>query len=291
MLNYLKAFLVFFLWVAIALSSHYFITHQHSGNLKASIKSSDKEIKSLEATTLSNFTVKNGAETVFSTAKGFTIFKNSEKISSVDSISFLIDSIKDFLDNNYDKQLEILGKYTNLEDSNLGFSRANSLKNQLINKGIAQKKLKTSNKKESFDFNENGTFQNGIELRFITLNKTILDSLEYTITNKRLYVSIENEQLIESYELSKYVLILNQYLIHNPVKTVEIIGHTDNNGYYENNLIIGKNKANKLKEYFLKKGIVNVPISTFSRGEAEPIANKYTEEGKALNSRIEIKVN
>ena len=288
MLNYLKAFLFFLFWAAIALSSHYFITHQYFGNIN---KKTTQEIKPLEATTLSLFKVKNNTETVFSAKNGFTIFKNSELVSSADSIAFLVDSLTVFLANNYDKQLEIIGKYTNSEKTTLGISRANSLKDQLIKKGIVSDFIKTSDKKEPFVFNTNGAYSNGIELKFIPLNSKTLDSLESIISTKRLYVSIENEQLIENSELFKYVLLLKQYLIKHPAKKVEITGHTDNTGYFENNLIKGKIKSDKLKDYLIKKGISKTSINTFSRGEAEPIATKYTEEGKALNNRIEIRIN
>ena len=105
-----------------------------------------------------------------------------------------------------------------------------------------------------------------------------------------MYVALENSQLIENAELIKYTQLLKQFLDKKPSKTIDITGHTNNNGYFENNLIIGKNKATKLKEYFINSGITKNEIHTFSRGEAEPIANKYTEEGKLLNSRIEIRI-
>lgn len=53
----------------------------------------------------------------------------------------------------------------------------------------------------------------------------------------------------------------------------------------------GLNMANSLKDYFTKNKNINIDIKTYSRGEAEPIANKYTEKGKLLNQRIEIKIN
>ena len=70
-----------------------------------------------------------------------------------------------------------------------------------------------------------------------------------------------------------------------------ITGHTSNDGYFDKNLVKGLNMANSLKDYFTKNKNINIDIKTYSRGEAEPIANKYTEKGKLLNQRIEIKIN
>lgn len=291
MLNYLKAFLFFFIWVIIALTSHYLITHKNFKiiNFYGTEPSNIIETKSQPA--LNNLNVISNNETIFRFSKGFRIVENSEKISSIDSIPFLIDSLSIFLINNYDKQLEIIGKYSSSENSNLGSLRANSLKNQLINKGISQKSIKISKNNEPFVFDKNGTFSNGIELKFIPSNSMLLDSIVNVISNKRLYVTVENDLLIENTELIEYTKLLKQFSKKNPSKTVDITGHTNNKGYFENNLILGKNKANKLKEYFIKNGISKIQINTFTRGEAEPIANKYTKEGKLLNNRIEIRIN
>lgn len=291
MLNYFKAFLIFFIWVIIALTSHYFITHNNYKNINFFSDESSSKTETNKQSILNTLNVVSNNKTVFSFSHGIQIFENSEETSDIESIPFLVDSLSIFLAKNYDKQLEIIGKYSNLENSNLGVLRANSVKNQLISKGIVQKNIKTSSKNEPIVFNKNGTFFNGIDLKYISLDSLTLDSIVNIISNKRLYVAIENNLLIENTELIEYTQLLKQFSKKNPLKTINITGHTNNKGYFENNLIIGKNKANNLKEYFIKNGITKIPINTFSRGEAEPIADKYTEEGKLLNNRIEIKIN
>ena len=44
------------------------------------------------------------------------------------------------------------------------------------------------------------------------------------------------------------------------------------------------------KDYLVKNQNTTYNIKTFSRGEAEPIADKNTEKGRLLNQRIEIKI-
>ena len=280
------------IWVAIALTSHHYITHQYFGNFNAtSAENSSNKIEKETVLTQHILEIKNGKEVVFKFANGIKITKNKEIVSAINSVPFLMDSLSLFFKNNYNKQLEIIGKYTTLENNaNLGNLRANSLKNELISSGIKPTKIKTSGKNETFNFNENDVYYNGIELHFTPLNKRVLDSLENNITNKTLYLNYTNNKLIINNELVNYTNLVKQYLKNNPTKIIEITGHTNNKGYYKNNLIIGQNKANSVKAYLIKNGISENVITALSRGEAEPIANKYTDEGKALNNRIEIRI-
>ena len=77
-------------------------------------------------------------------------------------------------------------------------------------------------------------------------------------------------------------------MVKYPTKKVYIEGHTDNLGYYQNNLIVGLQRANILKNYFISKGIESTKIITSSKGESEPIATKGTIEGRAINRRIKV---
>ena len=276
------------LWAAIALTSHYFITHKNYINL---ISPTEKASEKTNISTPTILEIKNGSEIEFQFTNGIQITKNKEQVSSIKNIPYLIDSLSNFLKNNYNKQLELIGKYNNLENnSNLGVLRANALKNEFINNGFKPTKIATTGINNSFSFNKKDVFNNGVDIHIIPLNKITLDSLENELTNKTLYLKYTDNKILINSELNNYISLLKQYLKNNSTKTVEITGHTDNKGYYENNLIIGQNKANALKEYFTKNGISKNKINTFSKGESEPIANKYTEEGKALNNRIEIKI-
>jgi len=292
MLNYLKAFFVFFLWVAIALTSHHFITHQYFEYLDNSLENSSIKSDKTNISAHSILKIKSGNDVVFKFVNGIQITKNESKVSALNSIPFLIDSISKYLNNNYTKHLAIVGTYNNTEsNTNLGKLRANNVKNELIKNGFDRIKINTEGKNEAFVFNKNNNYSNGIDLNFVPLNEMILDSIETIIINKRIYLDYTNNNLVFNTELINYTNLVKQYLKRNPTKTVKITGHTDNKGFYENNLIIGQNKANALKAYFIKNGISENAITALSQGESEPIANKYTEEGKALNNRIEIRIN
>ena len=83
--------------------------------------------------------------------------------------------------------------------------------------------------------------------------------------------------------------MLNNYVKKYPQKEIIITGHTDNNGYYQDNLVKGLAQANTIKEYFIVNGINTTKISTNSKGESEPIDNNTSEEGKKHNRRVDFK--
>jgi OmpA-OmpF porin, OOP family len=191
----------------------------------------------------------------------------------------------------YDKQINITGKFSKNEvDTNIGFQRAKKVKNMLLAKQIHPSTIILKSKLANFTFDTEDFYTNGVEINFENIPQKKIDSIEFSIANKRLYVDFENNELIANKNLKEYCIFLKIYIQKNPSKKIEITGHTDNRGYYENNLIIGKIRAEKLKQYFVENGIENNKILVFSKGESEPIADKNTEEGKIKNRRIEIKI-
>ena len=77
--------------------------------------------------------------------------------------------------------------------------------------------------------------------------------------------------------------------------TVEITGHTDNvpviNSTYQDNNWLSSARALNAAEYLIKNSGLDPTYLKYSgRGEYEPIADNGTEEGRAKNRRIEIKI-
>jgi OOP family OmpA-OmpF porin len=77
----------------------------------------------------------------------------------------------------------------------------------------------------------------------------------------------------------------------NPNLTVEIEGHTDSIGTELYNLGLGKRRAEAVKGYLvLRHQFDPQRMTALSYGESRPIADNRTEEGRALNRRVEFKV-
>jgi outer membrane protein OmpA-like peptidoglycan-associated protein len=72
-----------------------------------------------------------------------------------------------------------------------------------------------------------------------------------------------------------------------PDAFISIEGHTDWDGTKKANIILSTNRANSVKEYFIKKGISSKRLTTIGHGESKPIGNNRTVEGQKKNRRIE----
>ena len=66
-----------------------------------------------------------------------------------------------------------------------------------------------------------------------------------------------------------------------------IEGHTDAQGSDSYNAGLAKRRANSVVSYLVNKGVSASNLSTRSVGEARPIADNGTAEGRAMNRRVE----
>jgi len=83
---------------------------------------------------------------------------------------------------------------------------------------------------------------------------------------------------------------LAQLLADNPTIKIEISGYTDNVGNAADNIKLSENRAKAVVNYLISKGIDGKRLSYKGYGEAHPIADNSTEEGRAQNRRTELKV-
>ena len=81
-----------------------------------------------------------------------------------------------------------------------------------------------------------------------------------------------------------------EILKQNPDVTIEIGGHTDNEGPARLNRKISLERAEKVKRYLAAQGVPTARMVTKGYGEVHPIASNRHAEGRALNRRIEFKV-
>jgi outer membrane protein OmpA-like peptidoglycan-associated protein len=83
---------------------------------------------------------------------------------------------------------------------------------------------------------------------------------------------------------------LARFLLDNPTVTIRITGHTDAVGSYEANQILSEGRANAVRTELIKRGVAAERITAEGKGEKEPIADNNTEEGRALNRRVEFMI-
>ncbi|MCB0999670.1 MAG: OmpA family protein [Acidimicrobiales bacterium] len=83
------------------------------------------------------------------------------------------------------------------------------------------------------------------------------------------------------------VALMNQ----NPQVTIDIAGHTDDDGTDEYNFQLSTQRVQVILDYLVGQGIDPSRLTGAAYGESQPIADNATEEGRRLNRRVEFTIN
>lgn len=89
-----------------------------------------------------------------------------------------------------------------------------------------------------------------------------------------------------NYELDLVV----EFLSKNKSVKIEVRGYTDNVGNTMDNKLLSSQRAKAVAEYLKSKGVYSTRLQFKGFGEGDPVAGNDTEEGRALNRRIEFRI-
>jgi OOP family OmpA-OmpF porin len=88
-------------------------------------------------------------------------------------------------------------------------------------------------------------------------------------------------------ELPKAVAFVKKY----PGAEIRLDGYTDSIGTDAYNMKLSERRATAVKDYLIKEaGVSSSKITAVGHGEADPVADNKTEEGRAKNRRVEISI-
>jgi len=87
-------------------------------------------------------------------------------------------------------------------------------------------------------------------------------------------------------ELNNVLKLMNEY----PTLVIEISGHTDNVGSAAVNQRLSENRAKAVVDYLVAQGISATRLKYAGYGFTQPIADNRTDEGRAINRRVEFKI-
>lgn len=79
-------------------------------------------------------------------------------------------------------------------------------------------------------------------------------------------------------------------LTRNPSLVLTVEGHTDSIGSAETNQTLSEARAENARQWFIAAGIAPERVFAVGYGETRPIADNDTEEGRAMNRRIEFRL-
>jgi len=220
----------------------------------------------------------------------------SEKVTSG------VGKLKDYLAANPLKDIDITGYHRSDEVNNsafpnLGLARANSVKNYLVSQGIPSKQIDIHGAlKDDMNPDDLGTLFGPLDFGIVTfeegsVDEALLASCDSIRKNPiMLYFKTGAAQISLTAEQRQKIADISRCVDKLGVK-VQVVGHTDNTGDAANNMILGQGRADFVKKYLIKNGILDGNIETSSRGQEEPIADNATEEGRTKNRRTVITIN
>lgn len=87
-------------------------------------------------------------------------------------------------------------------------------------------------------------------------------------------------------ELNKVV----DFLKTNKTVEIEISGHTDNKGSDDYNASLSQGRSQAVVDYLISQGIDTSRLTAHGYGESKPIDTNDTDEGRAINRRVEFTV-
>ncbi len=92
--------------------------------------------------------------------------------------------------------------------------------------------------------------------------------------------------LPDSYDLlNRYAAALQSYKLSGA--EILVCGHTDNLGSPNYNKILSKARAESVRQYLIGRGVQRYRLTTAACGPKNPITDNSTEEGRAMNRRVE----
>jgi outer membrane protein OmpA-like peptidoglycan-associated protein len=115
----------------------------------------------------------------------------------------------------------------------------------------------------------------------------------------KLLKEIGTQRLLVFYDVDKYDLKSESYpeldrvvrlLKENPAITMDIAGHTDSKGTDDYNQKLSERRAQAVVDYLITRNISASRIRAIGYGKTKPLSTNDTEEGKALNRRVEMVV-
>ncbi|MEN2402428.1 OmpA family protein [Flavobacterium sp. MC2016-06] len=247
--------------------------------------------------------VLNGSGIDYQTHDNLKFLKNSAMliIPVGDSVVNGIEKLKTYLISNPKQKITITGYATSDEKNNttfenLGLARANDVKNYFVSKGLSENQFNTKGEiidkwKMSAD-----TLLGPAAYNFEAVDTTAVtdewSALKDKINADPLVLHFNTNKSSEKLDASQKqkVAAIAKYVSNVKDASVLVVGHSDNVGNRDANVILAQKRADFTRSYLAKNGIEASRIETQSKGPDEPVGENNTSEGKANNRRTVITI-
>lgn len=170
-----------------------------------------------------------------------------------------------------------------ISPDSLGIRRANAIRS-LFPEVIDQNILLVTREVRCDSVDKNAPFEAaGFAIRTITKNITETEN-ETTI-----YFPSNSTQKSDAADVENYLDNVAARVIASG-ETIVLTGHTDALGSAETNIVLGRKRAEIIRDYLISKGVSPEKIQVRSEGEQSPAADNKTPDGQAKNRRTTLQI-
>ena len=99
---------------------------------------------------------------------------------------------------------------------------------------------------------------------------------------------INKKEINLTAEQRNYMENLKAYLAQNPDAKAKVTGYTDDRGEDRTNIRLSRKRSEFVRDFMIEQGITKRQIKNKGMGPDNPVATNETDEGRALNRRVEI---
>lgn len=103
-----------------------------------------------------------------------------------------------------------------------------------------------------------------------------------------LYINFDTDKTVIKPDSQPIIAEIVKLLNDNPGLKLEVQGHTDDQGTAARNLTLSNGRANSVVGALMAAGIPLERLTPKGYGQAKPLADNATEEGRAKNRRVEL---
>ena len=247
---------------------------------------------------LSTLAIADGANFTTDCPRGFDFLNSSAKFLNLPTgVQECLKATAEYLKAHPDRQLTITGLYARNEKNtgvldNLGLARANNVKNYLATLGIPSTQFELASKLIDPKYTKLDTIFGGASFGFggANNNSDRISQIKARLFGKplTLYFGTNQSEISLTAQQRKDFTDLIYYLDHVKSSKLGVVGHTDNKGDERYNVRLSRKRAEFVKDYLAKNGIIANKMKVSGKGPKAPVATNDTPEGRAKNRRVEV---
>ncbi|MDP5169704.1 MAG: OmpA family protein [Bacteroidia bacterium] len=216
----------------------------------------------------------------------------SSDLEITPSLQEALDSLGAYMTSHEGAFLEITGKYLNGvdgESSQLALNRAKALGMMMIGKGLTDDRLVYSYASSGYAFAADSLLP-AASAKILPPREEATEVIAELLEPRNLYFDFGKTDLPIEDSFRTYCGEVIRYLRAHPEAAITVTGHTDNKGNAARNKEIGMGRAETVSAVLASFGVPSSQLKASSEGMARPIADNATEEGRALNRRVEVRL-